>query len=172
MKLFAKMQSALRSIEAAILVALFFIVREIARPVKEYAEAHLVCWANHKGSEGVVHVGTTAISELRGWDISESANTIEDTVLSDAWETNQVGTKSWSGNANAFYDETDTNAQQVLSVGGTVVLKFYPEGTGTASTYKYGSAIVTAVNASAAINGMVERNFSFKGNGALTETTV
>ncbi len=128
--------------------------------------------ANHKGSEGVVYVGTSAMAELRGWETNETANTINDTVLSDSWETNQVGTKAWSGQATAFYDETDTNGQEVLTVGAKVGLKFYPEGTGTLSTYKTGTAVVTGVKASAAINGMVEREFNFTGDGALAQTTV
>lgn len=128
--------------------------------------------ANHKGSEGVVHVGTSAIAELRSWEYSESANAIDDTTLSDTWDTKQLGTKSWSGNASAFLDETDTNGQEALTIGAGVTLKFYAEGTGTTATYKHGSAIVTGVQSSAAINGMVERNFSFTGNGALTQTTV
>ena len=28
--------------------------------------------ANHKGSEGVVHVGTSAIAELKGWETSRA----------------------------------------------------------------------------------------------------
>ena len=151
---------------------LFAVLAWLLRPVADYAEQNLLLYANHKGSEGVVHVGTTAIAELRAWETNESANTINDTVLSDAWETNQVGTKSWSGSATAFYDETDTNAQEALTVGGTVTMKFYPEGTATLATYKSGATIVTGVKQSAAINGMVEREFSFTGNGALTQTTV
>ena len=151
---------------------LFAVLAWLLRPVADYAEQNLLFYANHKGSEGVVHVGTTAIAELRGWEINESANTINDTVLSDAWETNQVGTKSWSGNATAFYDETDTNAQEVLVVGSKVTLKMYPEGTATTAAYKYGTAVITGVKQSAAINGMVEREFSFTGDGALTQTTV
>ncbi len=153
-------------------VMLFAVLAWLLEPVKNYHDRHLACWANHKGSEGVVHVGTSAIAELRSWETSESANTINDTTLADTWETNQVGTKSWSGQATAFYDETDTNAQQTLAVGSKVTLKFYPEGTATNSTYKVGTAVVTAVKGSAAINGMVEREFSFTGDGALTETTV
>lgn len=128
--------------------------------------------ANHKGSEGVVHVGTTAIAELRGYDFNESAATIPDTTLSDTWDTNKVGTKNWSGSATAWLDETDTNGQEALTVGAEVTLKFYVEGTGTGATYKHGSAIVTGVQSSGAINGVVERNFNFTGNGALTQTTV
>lgn len=151
---------------------LFVVLAWLLEPIKNYHDDHLALFANHRGNEGTVHVGTTAIAELRGWELNESANTINDTVLSDAWETNQVGTKSWSGQATAFYDETDTNAQEALTIGGTVTVKFYPEGTATAAAYKSGAVIVTGIKASAAINGMVEREFSFTGNGALTQTTV
>jgi hypothetical protein len=129
-------------------------------------------YANHKGSEGVVHVGTSAIAELKGYEINEQGNVINDTILSDTWETNQVGNKSWSGSATAHYDETDTNAQEVLVVGSKVTLKFYPEGVATLSTYKLGTAVVTGVRTGAAINGMVEKDFTFTGDGALTQTTV
>lgn len=151
---------------------LFAVLAWLLRPLADYAEKHLLCYANHKGSEGVVHVGTSALAELRGWEYSESATPINDTTLADAWETNQVGTKSWAGSASAFYDETDTNGQEALTNGASVTLKFYPEGTGTASTYKTGTALVTNVKSNAAINGMVEKEFSFTGNGALTQTTV
>lgn len=128
--------------------------------------------ANHKGSEGLVVVGTSVLAELRGWEYTENAAVIDDTILSDAWETKQAGNKNWSGSATAWMDETDTNGQEALTVGAGVTLKFYAEGTGTAATYKHGSAIVNSVHAAAAINGMVERNFNFTGNGVLTQTTV
>jgi hypothetical protein len=129
-------------------------------------------YANHKGSEGLVHVGTSAIAELRGWEYNESAAAIDDTILTDTWETRQTGNKHWTGSATAWWDETDTNGQEVLTIGAGVTLKFYMEGTGTGATYKTGSAIVTGIRQSAAINGIVEKNFTFEGAGALTQTTV
>lgn len=128
--------------------------------------------ANHKGSEGVVIVGTSAVAELRGWDINENAALIDDTILADAWETKKAGNKNWSGSANCWWDETDTNGQEVLTVGAEVTLKFQMEGTGTGATYKYGTAIVNQVRGAGAINGINERSFNFTGNGALTQTTI
>lgn len=128
--------------------------------------------ANHKGSEGTVHIGTTAIAELRGWEFSEENTPIDDSILSDTWDTNQAGSNRWSGSASAFWDETDTNGQEAVNVGTKVTLKMYPEGTGTASVYFLGTALPTQITRRAARNGMVEVDFNFTGDGALTQTTV
>lgn len=157
---------------AAVQQFLFAVVCFLAAPFAAYAERFLVCWANHKGSEGYVYVGTTAIGELRSYELNESANVIDDTTLNDTYETKQVGNKSWSGSASCFQDETDTNGQEALTLGAGVTLKFYFEGTGTGAMYKTGSAIVTGIRAGASINGMVERDFTFVGNGTLSQTTV
>lgn len=128
--------------------------------------------ANHKGSEGVVHVGTNAIAELRGWETNESAVAIDDSVLADDWDTHQGGSKSWTATANAWLDETDTNGQQALAIGSSAVVKFYMEGTGTTDVFKSGTATVTGVREGAQRNGMVERDLTLTGNGPLTLGTV
>ena len=64
--------------------------------------------SNHTGSEGFLKIGTDIIGELKSWSLSESANTIDDTNLDDAYMTKKAGLKSWSGSAEAFWDETDT----------------------------------------------------------------
>ena len=127
---------------------LLMILMWLLTPLKAYAEQYLVCWANHKGSEGTVHVGTTAIAELRSWELTHENEPIEDTVLAD------------------------TNGQEALDVGSSVTLKFYGEGTGTGATFYTGTGIVTGVTRRAAMQGMVEADFNFRGNGALTQTTV
>lgn len=129
--------------------------------------------ANHKGREGTVHVGTSAIAELRGWEITEEGNTIDDTTLSDTWDTHQNGTNKWSGSATAFWDETDTNGQEAINVGTKITSKFYPEGTGTSATYFIGTASPTRITRRAqSANGMVECDFDFQGDGSLAQTTV
>ncbi len=35
----------------------------------------------HNGSEGLVHVGTDAVGELRSWQFTENANMIETTFI-------------------------------------------------------------------------------------------
>lgn len=128
--------------------------------------------ANHKGSEGSVHSGANAVAELKGWSLSQSANTIDDSNLSDTWASKKSGQQSWSGSCEAFWDETDTTGQGTFTVGAEVTLNLYPEGAASGATYWTGLAIITSIENSGAIDGMVEANFSFEGNGALTESTV
>lgn len=128
--------------------------------------------ANHKGSEGTVKIGANTIAEIKAWSISESANTIDDSNLNDQWATKKSGQLSWSGSVECFWDETDTTGQGALTAGAEVTGNFYPEGAVTGDTYYTGSMIVTSIERSAAIDGMVEVSFSFEGNGALTESTV
>lgn len=147
----------------------FWLLRLFCNPLA-LAELFMF-FANHKGSEGLVTVGTAVIAELRGWEINESAETIEDTILSDSAKTFKAGNKTWAGSATCFWDETDTNGQGALDAAAEVGLTFYAEGTGTGATRFSGTAIVTGIRRSAAINGMVEAEFSFQGNGALAEGT-
>lgn len=128
--------------------------------------------ANHKGSEGTIKVGSSAISEIRSWSLDHTADTIEDTSMGDASRTRQAGLKSWSGSVECYWDETDTDGQQALDAGSEVTLNLYPEGATSADTYFTGSALVTSVSRSGSLDGMVEATFSFEGNGDLTESTV
>lgn len=127
--------------------------------------------ANHKGSEGTIHIGTNAIAEIRSYSLNETMNTIEDTVIGDASKTFQVGTKEWDGSVDAFWDETDTNGQVAMTIGSSVTIKFYPEGATSGDTYYHGTALVTSISRSAATDGMVEASFGVKGTGALTTAT-
>jgi predicted secreted protein len=75
-----------------------------------------------------------------------------------------------SGSIDVYWDETDT-AQIALTVGSTVTLKVYPEGTASASKYYSGEAIVTGVSRSASFDGLVEASISVQGTGVLTLAT-
>ena len=130
--------------------------------------------ANHLGSEGVVKIGANTMAELRSWEITETADTIEDTTLSDTYRTYQTGLKAWSGRATCFWDETDTTGQMALTAGASVTLNVYPEGAtpATSETYYTGTALVTSVQLSAQTNGMVEAQFNFTGTGTLSRSTL
>lgn len=127
--------------------------------------------ATHNGSEGLVHVGTDAVGELRSWQFTENANMIETTVLSDTAQTFSAGTTNWSGSAECFLDELDT-AQTALTIGASATLKFYFEGATTGDKYYTGTALVESVDRSAAQDDIVSVSFSFRGTGALTLATV
>ena len=129
--------------------------------------------ANHKGSEGLIKVGSNQVAELRSWAISEEADLIEDTQMGDSTKTHQVGLKTWSGSADVWLDETDSNGQVAfLTVASSITLNVYFEGATSGDTYLSGTALITGVEKSAAHDGMVEASVSFQGTGALTTSTV
>ena len=129
--------------------------------------------ATHKGSEGIVKVGSTnVVAEIRSYSIEESADTLEDTSMGDSAKTYKASLTSFSGSLDVFWDETDSSGQGALSIGSEVTLSIYPEGDTAGDVYYSGSAIVTGVSRSASFDGLVEASISVQGNGALTESTV
>jgi hypothetical protein len=128
--------------------------------------------ANHKGSEGVVKIGTDTVAEVKDWSFDETADTTEDTVMGDAARSRKSTLTSASGSVNAFWDETDTAGQGAMTAGAEVALKLYPEGATTGDTFYSVSAIITSIGRSAAFDGMVETSFSWDANGAVTSATV
>ncbi len=135
--------------------------------------------AFHTGKEGSVKVGSSpsVVAEMRSWSLQTTAATTPSTSVPTAqanggWETHAATLKSWQGTTACWWDETDTNGQQTIDVGTTVALKMYPEGDGSGAVFFSGDAIVTAVNRSGELSGIVEAEFSFQGTGALTESTV
>ena len=126
--------------------------------------------AIHKGSEGTVHVGTDAVAEIKSYSVEETSDTVETTSMGDAARTHLASLTSFSGSLDVFWDEEDT-AQIALTVGSSVTIKFYPEGTASSAKYYSGTAIVTSVSRSASFDGMVEASISVQGTGALTLDT-
>jgi len=127
--------------------------------------------ANHAATAGLVKIGGTTVGEIRSYNLSETAGTIEDTTLSDTSKTYKVGQTTFSGSCEMFWDEADSG-QNAVTIGATVVLTLFPEGDTSGDTYASGSCIVTEVGVAAAIEGMVEQSFSFTGSGAVTWATV
>jgi hypothetical protein len=127
--------------------------------------------ATHKGQDGIVKVGSDAVAEVRSFSIEETADTVEDTVMTDTARTYITTLKSFSGSLDVFWDETDTNGQVALAVGNSVTLAFYPEGDATGDTYYSGTALVTGFTRTASFDGMVEASITVQGSGALTTAT-
>ena len=126
--------------------------------------------ANHKGSEGTVHIGTDAIGEIKSYSVNETMNVIEDTNIGDTAKTFKAGSTEWDGSVDVFWDELDT-AQVAFTSGASVTVKFYPEGTTAGDKYYTGTALVTGISRSASVDGMVDTSFSFKGTGDLNLAT-
>ena len=128
--------------------------------------------SNHKGSEGLVKIGSATVAEVKDWSLSETADTIEDTTMGDVARTRKPSLTSASGTISCFWDETDANGQIAMQAGSEVALKLYPEGSASGDYFASVSAIITTQDASAAMDGMVEASFSFESNGAVTWATV
>lgn len=128
--------------------------------------------ANHKGSEGVVKVGTNTVAEVRDWSISITADTIEDTTMGDSARTYLSSLTSATGSVTCYWDETDSTGQGAMTAGAAVTLNLYPEGAASGDHYYSAAVIITEETANAAFDGMVERSFNFSANGAVTFATV
>ena len=127
--------------------------------------------ATHTGSEGVVKIGTYTMAETRSYTLTETGDTIEDSVMGDSYRTYKSGMKTFTGSIVCYWDETES-AQSALTVGAGVTLNLYPEGNAATDKYFTGSVLVTSIERSAAFDGMVEATFSFQGTGTLTLSTV
>ena len=84
--------------------------------------------ANHKGSEGAVYVGANAIAEITDWTMEETMRPIDDSELGDTADTHQAGPTDAGGTVVCWWDETDTNGQEALTIGASVTLNLYPVG--------------------------------------------
>jgi Phage tail tube protein len=125
----------------------------------------------HIGNEGTIKVGGVVVGEFRTITVTETADTVEDTVTGDAWKTRKVTQKDFSASCDALLDPDDA-AQGACSIGAEVVLSYYPVGGDSGDKYKSGNAIVTKREVKGTYNGLVEISFGFDGNGALAETTI
>ena len=126
--------------------------------------------AVHKGSEGVIKVGANTVAEVRSYSLEESADVVDKTAMGDSSRSYLSTLTQFTASVEVFFDETDT-AQTALSVGSTVILEVYPEGTSTGDTYYNGSAIVTGFTKSASFDGLVEASITLQGSGGLTTST-
>ncbi len=128
--------------------------------------------ATHTGSEGTVKIGANAIAEIRSYSIEETGDTIEDTTMGDSARTYKAGLKDFSGSVDVYWDETDTTGQGACTVGSSITINVYPEGSTSADVYYTGTALVTGFSVTGSFDGMVEASISFQGTGGLSKATV
>jgi hypothetical protein len=128
--------------------------------------------AVHKGSEGIVKIGTDTIAEVKSYSVEESADTVETTSMGDSARTYLPSLTTFSGTIECHWDETDATGQGAMTIGSTVTLNLYPEGAESGDSYYSGSVIITNVSRSAAMDDIIAATYAFQGNGALTLTTV
>lgn len=128
--------------------------------------------ATHIGNEGTVKIGANTLAEVKSWSLTERAAVADDSAIGDAWDTHLIGSKSWDGEVECGWDETDSNGQGALTVGASVTLNLYPEGADSGDVYHSGTAAVIEIVHQQQRNAQVTARFRFQGNGALTHPTV
>lgn len=126
--------------------------------------------ATRKGKEGVVRIGTTAVGEVKSFEVEVTANEVDVSTCGSSWTKTASTLNSWSGTLEMFYDPTDAG-QLLVTVGSLITLNLYYEGTTAALKYDSGQALVTSVSRSQSFDGMVNQTVAFTGNGALTTLT-
>jgi hypothetical protein len=131
--------------------------------------------ATTKGSSGVVKLAVSggsvaAMGEVRSFTLSESADTIEDSVMGDTARTYLSSLTSATLSMDVYWDDADA-VQLVMDSGAALDWELYPTGTGTGEKYYSGGGILTSKEITASFDGMVEGSFELQVSGAVTEAT-
>lgn len=131
--------------------------------------------ATTKGSSGVIKLAVTggtvaAMGEVRSYTITQSADTLEDTVMGDSNRTYLASLKSGTLSAEVYWDDADV-VQLVMDAAADIDFEVYPTGTGSGEKYYTGGGIVTSNEITASFDGMVEGSFEVQISGAVTEAT-
>lgn len=121
----------------------------------------MACYA---GKAGVVSVGGSNVAQVRGYTITESAETADCSAMGDSYRTHVATLNSWEGSLDLVWDKQD----DAITVGGSdVAIIVYPEGSGDNLA---GQIIITSLEVTAEYDGIVEASVNFTGTGALTRT--
>lgn len=128
-----------------------------------------------KGSSGVIKLAVTgssvaAMGEVRSYTLTQSADTVEDTVMGDTNRTYLASLKSGTLSAEVYWDDADA-VQLVMDAAADIDFEVYPTGTGSGEKYYSGGGIVTSNEITASFDGMVEGSFEVQISGAVTEAT-
>ena len=106
------------------------------------------------------------VSELKGWSVEETVDTVETTVMGDTSKTFAATLKSWTGTCEVNYEPG--NAVQIdMLIGETVDVEFYPKGIANSTKFT-GTAIVGSHGRSGSMADLVGSSISLQGSGALT----
>ena len=130
--------------------------------------------ASYTGQDGTMTIGGTNVAELRSFSIDQTTNTVERTVMNDAWKSYHTTQYEWSGSADIYLSSTGNAVSGIGSItsGAEAALVAYPGGATATYDKLEGNIIVTGLSITSSMDGVVEASISFQGTGALALTTV
>lgn len=126
-----------------------------------------------RGCFGKIKSGATPdlVGEVTAWDFDESAEIIDTTSMGSCTKKFEVGAAETKGNISCWWDSADTGQANFI-VGTTVDVELYPGGDASGEKYYQGTAVITSIKRSGAVNTVVSVTFAFQVNGAMTLSTV
>lgn len=129
--------------------------------------------ANSKGNSGSIKIGANVIAEIQSWTLEQDTEMIEDTSMGDSDRTFKTGLAGWRGTISCWWDPSDTNGQELLNNGENATLIMGPGGLESSDVKYSGNAIISNLSRGGEKEGsIVTAEFTFQGNGALTQGTV
>ncbi len=128
--------------------------------------------ANHIGNSGSVTIGANAVAEILDFALSEGVELPDNSSIGDDSDTHLAGSTNWSGSVNCYWDETDADGQEAMTIGASVALHLLPEGAGSTNIDFNGTASIESIERGVARNGIITASFTFKGNGDLTRSVL
>ena len=113
--------------------------------------------------------GTTDINValVRSYSLTENAETVDTSAMGTNYRTHVSTMKGFEGSLTVLYDPSDAG-HEAMTVGNTVTLKLYMEGTSNTDTLISGDVIISSLEITGDYEGLVEANANFTGTGALT----
>ena len=127
------------------------------------------------GSSGIIKAvidgGTLAqVGEVQSYNLSSSADSIEDTAMGDTARTYKAGLKNHTLSIEARFDAND-DAQNDLVAGAFIDWELNPDGVGTGTPKYTGEGVVTSSSFNATFDGLVEASFEVQVSGDYTKGT-
>ena len=129
----------------------------------------------YTGEAGVVKFSSdasavTVVASVRGFEISQTADAVESTVMGTTGRSYLAGKTSYTGSMDLYFRDNDENGQTALfsAIGNDpTAIELYPSGETTGIKLS-GNVIITDHTITANFDGIVEATVSFTGSGALT----
>lgn len=130
--------------------------------------------ATHRGMDGSATIGGTTIVQIIEWELDPGIDVLRTAVMGNKWETVKGGMGRWTGRIRCKFDYVTGNGQKTLvdylaaatpaSTSAALVLIANTTGPKQFS----GNALLSGFRLSNPVQGELEVEFNFEGDGALS----
>lgn len=124
------------------------------------------------GNDGAVAIGSNEIAEVKSFSFEESAEAQDSTVLGTDFKSGITTLKSASGTIECLYNPSDTNGQNLLTVGTQVSVKLFLEGNTSGKEKIEATVNITNVTNGASVGEILTKNITFETTGQYTKATI